>query len=640
MNKTNLTRIFSSVSLWCSLLMISPLLVNAQTLKDAAQSKGKYIGTIFNINYFNGSGNETDYDTTVKREFNAVVAENNHKSGFLLKNSAQNDLLNVSIDDINTQELNKLMDYGTANNTVVRGHVLIWHNGVPPWFENIAYNWNDAQIKQFATNYITAILTYCKNYSGGKFDEWDVINEIITDGDAEYRTTYPVSNGTKDVWFKNVATVNGGEGMQSFIDHCFTVAKSVDPAPKLFYNDYSIEFFNRGERSKNAFMRNMIQGMINRNIPIDGVGLQGHFISNTTFNANRIKSTIDAIGNMKPGMICNITELDFRICSQSDTALETQAQNYYDTLEVVMNNQFSTGIVFWGFTDKHSWIPEFFGNCDNALLFDRSYAQKRAYQGVLHGILGTPIPPLEQGPYNGSPIPIASSGTSNIKFVHFDIGGQNVSYFDKTPGQEGGGNGLGDVDTTNGEIVNFVEKDEWLEYTIDVEKSGVYNVVFTTASTSDAMAQMTIDGANIIQGSTTVTFPKTTGFGDYKTSPPSQVQLNSGEHILRVYFTETPVNLDQMSFTPNTLGITNFDVADNLKLYPNPFNKRFDISFKNIENVTQFSLLDIYGNTVYIQKHDGQPRAIMQPVGLSSGMYFVKIDWNTGIQKVIRVLKK
>ena len=42
-----------------------------------------------------------------------------------------------------------------------------------------------------------------------------------------------------------------------------------------------------------------------------------------------------------------------------------------------------TAIVFWGFTDKHSWVPSFTkGEYDEALLFDREYRPKPAYDGV------------------------------------------------------------------------------------------------------------------------------------------------------------------------------------------------------------------------------------------------------------------
>ena len=44
-------------------------------------------------------------------------------------------------------------------------------------------------------------------------------------------------------------------------------------------------------------------------------------------------------------------------------------------------------ITFWGFTDRYSWIDQFFGP-DDPLLFDESYRAKPAYFGVMDALRG------------------------------------------------------------------------------------------------------------------------------------------------------------------------------------------------------------------------------------------------------------
>ena len=44
-------------------------------------------------------------------------------------------------------------------------------------------------------------------------------------------------------------------------------------------------------------------------------------------------------------------------------------------------------MTFWGFTDAHSWIDEFFGE-DDPLLFDEQYQAKPAFFGVEDALLG------------------------------------------------------------------------------------------------------------------------------------------------------------------------------------------------------------------------------------------------------------
>ena len=48
-----------------------------------------------------------------------------------------------------------------------------------------------------------------------------------------------------------------------------------------------------------------------------------------------------------------------------------------------------TALVFWGFTDRHSWIPGFTkGEYDEPLLFDRDYRPKPAYEAICRVLAG------------------------------------------------------------------------------------------------------------------------------------------------------------------------------------------------------------------------------------------------------------
>jgi endo-1,4-beta-xylanase len=41
-----------------------------------------------------------------------------------------------------------------------------------------------------------------------------------------------------------------------------------------------------------------------------------------------------------------------------------------------------TAFVLWGFTDRHSWIPDFFNKYGSALIFDETYKPKGAYKAL------------------------------------------------------------------------------------------------------------------------------------------------------------------------------------------------------------------------------------------------------------------
>jgi len=47
-------------------------------------------------------------------------------------------------------------------------------------------------------------------------------------------------------------------------------------------------------------------------------------------------------------------------------------------------------LVLWGFTDAYSWIPWAWPGWGHSLPFDRSYAKKPAYEGIINAIKALP----------------------------------------------------------------------------------------------------------------------------------------------------------------------------------------------------------------------------------------------------------
>ena len=100
------------------------------------------------------------------------------------------------------------------------------------------------------------IETVMKYYTG-KVYAWDVVNEAISD-DGRYilRQDSP--------WFKILG--------EEFIEIAFRKAHEVDPDALLFYNDYNIERAYKRDRTIE-----MLKKMLDKGVPIHGVGIQGHW---------------------------------------------------------------------------------------------------------------------------------------------------------------------------------------------------------------------------------------------------------------------------------------------------------------------------------------------------------------------------
>jgi len=370
--------------------LVVALAIQAQSgegaLRDLADSRGKLIGTAVNGGLIDPGGSTPQaLRDILAAEFNVYVAESRYKMAYVLPN-APADPFNVQVSDLNTDSIDGLVNLARTNGVQkIRGHVLIWHQGMPPWLETAASGWNAQQITDFATSYITAVLTYCRE-NAPEIYEWDVINETIDSGSGAFRT------GT---WYD-------AANRQDFIDALFHAALAADPNIRLVYNDYGIEY---AENSKTTFMLNMVEGMLSRGVPLDGVGLQCHFAGPdasgnggfTTTSAASFRDVFVQLANR--GLDCIVTELDLRLKTDSSTTegnvttqqLAEQGVQYERIVATALSQPNCPAVLTWGFSDAASWIPSYFPGYGHALLYDRDHQPKPAYFGVSDALASLPV---------------------------------------------------------------------------------------------------------------------------------------------------------------------------------------------------------------------------------------------------------
>src|SRR5262249_23024749 len=90
-----------------------------------------------------------------------------------------------------------------------------------------------------------------------------------------------------------------------------------------------------------------------------------------------------------------------------------------------------------------------------------------------------PPPPTTRSPYPG---PNPASLPGKVEVENYDNGGQNLAYFDTTPGNTGGAYRSDDVDieptadTGGGYDVGWTQAGEWLLYSVNVTNAGTYDL--------------------------------------------------------------------------------------------------------------------------------------------------------------------
>jgi endo-1,4-beta-xylanase len=289
-------------------------------------------------------GCEAAYASALSHEFNMLTTENAMKFG----------PIHPQPNRYAFQDADEIVTFAAQHDMRVRGHTLIWHNQLPAWVPD--RDWTRDELLNVMQEHIATVVGRYK----GRVQVWDVVNEAIADRTGSLRST---------VWEKHIGP--------EYLDLAFQWAHEADPEALLFYNDYGAEGMNR----KSEKVYELVQGMLDRDVPIHGVGLQMHIKATQPPNWGRVRENMQRINAL--GLEVHITELDVRIPGEiTKSKLAAQAEVYRDALETCLSAPRCTAFVIWGFTDRHSWVPGFFEGWGAALPFDEIYQPKPAYDAL------------------------------------------------------------------------------------------------------------------------------------------------------------------------------------------------------------------------------------------------------------------
>lgn len=309
----------------------------------------------------------------IAREFNTVTAENAMKWGV------------IRPDGVNWQweRADRLVDFASDNDMYVLGHTLVWHSQIPQSVfvdsEGAALSRN-ALLDRMREHIDTLVGRY-----RGRVHAWDVVNEGVDEGNGWRRSP----------WFNIVG--------EDYMEQAFRLARAADPDATLLYNDY-----NMHNPDKRAFLVDVIRDYLDRGVPIDGVGLQGH-VGLDYPDLEQWEASIAAYAGM--GLEVHISELDvdvlpspyqqsaeisnrFEYSQQNDPwpnglpdeIQEALADRYEQVFRILLRYRENVRrVTFWGLHDGISWKNNFpiRGRTNYPLLFDRNLEPKPAYDRLL-----------------------------------------------------------------------------------------------------------------------------------------------------------------------------------------------------------------------------------------------------------------
>ncbi|UZN04023.1 endo-1,4-beta-xylanase [Cellulomonas sp. S1-8] len=288
-----------------------------------------------------------------------------------------------------------LMDTAVAEDLRVYGHVLVWHGqnpgqtdadpatgtpANPGWMffgddgELLTSSPEDQAIlsERMRTHIFSVAEALSDEYGLFGSDTnplvaWDVVNEVVADGGEN------PDGLRRSQWFNVLG--------ENFIDLAFTYANEAfnemyavpgDSRPvTLFINDYSTEAVGKQDR---YFA--LVERLLSRGVPLDGVGHQFHVSLTTPISALEAALTrFEALPVTQA-----VTELDVATGTPvTEAKLIEQGYYYRDAFDVFRAKADSLfSVTVWGLYDSRSWVV------DNGapLLFDDRLQAKPAYYGA------------------------------------------------------------------------------------------------------------------------------------------------------------------------------------------------------------------------------------------------------------------
>jgi endo-1,4-beta-xylanase len=308
------------------------------TLGSAAAASGRYFGAALEPAYLD----EKPYRSLATTQLNCVTPENQMKWGLV-------EGLRGTFD---WTPADALVAFAKANGQKVRGHTLVWHSQLPPWL--IQGKFSPQEVRDLMVAHIAA---EAGRYKGSIY-AWDVVNEPFTD-DGQWR---------KSIFFDAMGP--------DYVAIALRAARAADPAAKLYVNDYNVET----DGPKMRALYDLVASLKRAGAPIDGVGLQSHFVAGAA--PKKLGAVMVEFASL--GVDVAVTELDLRIRLPADEkSLAAQAADYASVVGACRATPRCVGVTSWGVTDDHSWIPAFFSGYGVALPFDENYRPKPAVAAMI-----------------------------------------------------------------------------------------------------------------------------------------------------------------------------------------------------------------------------------------------------------------
>jgi aryl-phospho-beta-D-glucosidase BglC (GH1 family) len=198
------------------------------------------------------------------------------------------------------------------------------------------------------------------------------------------------------------------------------------------------------------------------------------------------------------------------------------------------------------------------------------------------------------------------------------------------------------TDVGGGENIGYLDVGDYVDYLVDVEKTGIYNVDYRTASdgnTGGIDVKVVEDDGSLTQLHSAF-FAPTGGWQNWATTS-KQIYLFKGQQRLRLIITQPQFNLNWLDFS-STTSTQEIDQIANFMIFPNPNSGHFFMNgtLKESQDVL-IEVRNLLGQVV-LTKNLTQVSEIQESIELEhapNGKYFVSIRMDNGAVYSEKIVK-
>lgn len=284
--------------------------------------------------------------------------------------------------EYNFANLNKGINFMDENGITSQVHMIVGPDFyMPDWL--LEGSWSNEELDALLKDLIFTLMD--DNDNKNKVDTWNVVNEAF-DQDGSYSEMFWNQLG----WEEDESGLTGDDQINDrhpiFIRKAFEYSRE-KTAKKLEYRDYLIESSDpaNGWDKKQKAVLQLMKHMLNSNIPIDAIGIQGHHDIGKVDWVTHERGVREAVEKFRSlGLEVHITEIDMgtKDRSWSDELAKQQKSDYYDYIKEAVKGGASR-IYTWGIQDglDTGWRTN-----EHPLPWDENLEKKPAYSGIMQAL--------------------------------------------------------------------------------------------------------------------------------------------------------------------------------------------------------------------------------------------------------------